>query len=177
MTCWGAGRRGAVGSPRDGGARVRGGRRGLLPRGASLGGIWGRGALVGRGLWVHEGPGGWVLLGVPGGDQRKMPIEETGGTGMFSARFPNPSRDRSAVGCWHRGSGCLGESTAPQQGKTPSNLAGAWEPSRLTGSSFPAQSPLNHGRSGPGPVGLCQSPACDTNSCVTPTCSPPLWEL
>lgn len=35
------------GPPRGGGARVRGGRRGFLHRGASLGGIWDRGALVG----------------------------------------------------------------------------------------------------------------------------------
>lgn len=50
LTCWGARRRGAAGVPSGWGARVPGGRRGLLCRGASLGGIWDRGALVGRGL-------------------------------------------------------------------------------------------------------------------------------
>lgn len=72
-----------------------------------------------------------MLLGVLGGNQRKMPIEEMGGRGMFSARFPNPSRDRNAVWCWHRGSGCLREPTAPQQGKTSSNQRPGRSPGAL----------------------------------------------
>lgn len=128
----------------------------------------GWGAVSAGGAWGVGAPG------VSGGGQRKMPIEETGGTGTSSARFPKPSRDRSAMWCWHRGSGCLGEPLHLSRGKPPEirDLAGAREPSRSTGSTFPAQSPLNHGRRGPGAGGLCQSPACDATSCVTPRSTP-----
>lgn len=60
----------------------------------------GMGALVGQGACVH---GGWVGVGALGGVQgegwRKMPTEETGATGMPSARFSNPSRERNAREC------------------------------------------------------------------------------
>lgn len=132
-----------------------------------------------RGCGCMRGLGGGCSWECLGGIRGRCPSRKWGVEECSQPGFQIPQGTEMPCGAGTEGLAALGNPLHLSRGKPPAtrDLAGAQEPSRHTRSSFPAQSPLNHGRSGPGPVGLSQSPACDTNSCVTPTSSPPLWEL
>lgn len=97
----------------------------------------------------------------PGGDQREMPTEDTERAGMSSARFPKPSRDRSATWRWHRGSGCLGEPAAPQQGKTSSSQRPGRSPGGLQArrEHFPCSAPFEPRQVWPWSSGVVPEPS------------------